>query len=122
MAAQSRSISRRRTVLVSPPRRRGYYRARSRPAGVRVPVAIIAGLMPGAMRFLAWVKIGDYNGGLQHLVAQYTGYHIWDGKWSTDEMGNGLYPLMMGVAVHYIANAVGINRWLDKSRVPIIRV
>jgi hypothetical protein len=93
-----------------------------RRGGFTLPIAVIAGFMPGAWRL--WEKRG---GGL-NLVANeagriYIGYDSWTGAWGFDSLKFGTLPIILGMAVHkVIGGMLGVNRLIARSGLPVIRL
>lgn len=109
MATKTRTITRYR----SSPRMRSYSRSRG---GFKVPLAVIAGLVPGVSYSLS---APDNTQRMDRLVASYTGFFPSNGTFNRQMLSFGLYPLLIGVLVHGAASAIGLNRFVGRMHLPI---
>ena len=66
---------------------------------------------------------GNWKHALNHLVAGWTGYSIPDGG-KFDFVNGALYLKMTlaGMAIHWVAGKVGLNRALGRARIPFLRI
>lgn len=96
---------------------------------MKVPLAVVAGLMPGVAN--VWAHRNDDPSKLQGMAAAasrvFLGYASTNKYGYNDTIGfhpyllsYGTGPLLAGFAVHWIANKVGINRAL--SRIPFLSI
>lgn len=110
--------SRRRRTIVRYVRR-GARRAR----GVTFPIAVMAGLAPGAARAVEGFKNDGFRGAAYRLANDFTGYDAYNNSWNASELKYGLLPLAAGYAVHWLfGSKLGINRALGRANVPFIRL
>jgi hypothetical protein len=87
------------------------------------PLAVIAGLAPGAARAIDGFKRDGVRGAGYTLANDFTGYDPYQGKWSLTEMRRGLLPLAIGIMVHKVVGGkLGVNRALAASGIPYIRL
>lgn len=63
---------------------------------------------------------GDGYGAGTRVIANVTGYNIQTGKFNWKEIN--ILPAVVGTFIHIGANLLGINRFLARSRVPIVRI
>lgn len=93
-------------------------RSHNRGSG-KIPIAIVAGFLPGA--FWVWdaASQGNMSGAGSRAVAAYTGYVTWAKAWDFNHLWKGAFPLLGGILLHTIANRFGINRWIAKARLPV---
>lgn len=87
-----------------------------------IPVAVIAGLAPGAYRAYEGFSTDGIRGLAYRLSNDFTGFDPYQKKFNLFEMKYGLGPLLLGVAVHKVAGKLGINRALGRAGVPFLRV
>lgn len=92
-------------------------RHRSNGNGKKVSLAMVLGLVP-AVTFA--MSAPNITSGLQYIVWSYTGYSMWEKRWSTAALYHGLYPLLGGMFVHFLANAFGVNKMI--SKVPYVQI
>lgn len=99
------------------PRRRGVRRFLPK----KIPLAVIAGLMPG-ITFAFDNPEHDSRQFFERLGWEYFGFVSWEAmpRFDTGGFRYGLYPLLASVGVHWLANVTGINRAL--SRVPYVEI
>jgi len=115
--AATRVITRYRT----PPKAKRHARAKT-----TIPLALVVGFAPMVTRFLTNATKGEgieYAG--KRALEDLTGYRVEDGKWSLggDHTAKyGLYPILVGLVVHKLANKVGINAALGRAGVPLLRL
>lgn len=68
-------------------------------------------------------EMNSITWGAAELGATLTGYHpLVADKWSFGRLKKGLIPILFGAGAHKLANAFGINRFLARAGVPIIRI
>jgi hypothetical protein len=106
-------------------RTRRVYSAPSSPRRARsftIPIAPVAGLAAGMAEPAQKMIAGDFNGGLQAISRNYTGYDPATAKFNIAYLSKGALPLLTGLVVHKAASVLGINRMLGQAKVPIIRI
>ena len=101
------------------PRRVRRSRSRSIPT---IPLAVVAGFTP-----LIWGAWSEFQrGGMpslsQHLAGNLAGYSIESRKLYPEALVTGWTPIVIGLVVHKLASALGINRALAASRIPLLRL
>ena len=79
-------------------------------------MAVVAGLVPGITFALG---APDNTQKMDRLVSSYTGFFPSTGQFNRNMLSYGLYPLLFGFAVHGLAGAFGLNRFVAKMRLPI---
>lgn len=96
-------------------------RHRNRNGNMTLPLGIIAGFAPGAMRM--WNNRGSMGSLAHEAGAIYLGYNTYDGTFQPDYMKFGTLPIVLGFLVHWLAGEkFGINRMLSRAKVPILRI
>lgn len=90
--------------------------------GFKLPIAIVAGLMPGLQRTLNGFQVGGLRGGVNEAAKVYLGYFPDEGQWHPSTMWYGFAPLVLGMVVHKAASVLGINRALGRAGIPVIRI
>ena len=113
MATATRTITRYRSRPKKKARRRAKF---TLPIAITIPVAsqaiTLGKLALDTSPQNAMAVAGRY----------YTGFDTRDHKFHMDGLKAGLLPLLMGITVHKLAGAVGINRALGRAKVPWIRI
>jgi hypothetical protein len=87
-----------------------------------IPLAVVAGFMPLGIDVAHQLQAGEWEQAGYVLQHNLIGVNPWTGKWDTQGFSHGLYPILGGFGVHWIANKVGINRMLSQMRIPLIRI
>jgi len=87
-----------------------------------LPVAVVAGIMPVAYQGLKGFQQDGVEGLIKRTTLSLTGYNVEDHKFYTDNLKEGLYPMIIGMLVHWGAKKFGINRALGAAGIPVIRV
>jgi hypothetical protein len=87
-----------------------------------LPLAVIAGLLPGVAVTATAVKNSGWMMGTRVLGLSYTGFDYQTGTFSLNSMKSGLLPLFIGTLVHKAAGMLGINRAIAGAGIPIIRI
>jgi len=84
-----------------------------------LPLAVMAGLsvpvIGTVQRISTPAEIPPY------LVAGFTGLGA-DGQFNFANLRAGAFPVMAGMAAHWIASKLGVNRALGQAGVPFIRI
>lgn len=113
------------TKTVTRYRSRPKKKARRR-AKMTLPLAMIA---PLGMLGVKTVQTGvnDPLEGVNYLTGALTGYRPdWKEKgWKPfhfERLKSGTIPILMGLLVHKLAGATGVNRALGRARVPWLRI
>jgi len=65
---------------------------------------------------------GDAKRFSDALIANWTCYSPPDGKFDFVNKGIGIKLTLVGCLVHWLASRFGVNRYLSRSKVPVIRV
>ena len=87
-----------------------------------IPIAVVAGLIPLALTAKrGWDNEGIVGAGKETLFAM-SGYHYDTRQYHLDYMKNGLFPILGGVMVHWLASKLGVNRALGRARIPLLRI
>lgn len=93
------------------------------PLGVVIPIAnsLVSGAKPGWDSPLNHAMRGEWNRVMNNLA---NGWLFWDMDGQKMDPNGGGYMKMMiiGGIIHWLASKIGINRWLGRARVPIIRI
>jgi len=94
-------------------------RSGSRSSGMKIPLGIVAGFIPG----IAWageaVQAGNWNGALERVSLAYTGIRPNPFTITSGYLGKGLYPVMFGFLAHTLANRFGVNKAIGKLGLPV---
>lgn len=112
----TRAIARRRTIT------RFIRRGRSRASHSTVPMAVMAGFVPMAVRGYNGYKANGIVGGLDGISSALTGYSVFDQKWHPEIMMQYLAPIAYGWGIHWLAGRLGVNRALGRAGVPFLRI
>jgi len=92
-----------------------------RRAKTKIPVAVVAGFIPLAAKALSDVQMYGLPG-LQNTVTAVVPYNPVTRQFTTANLSQGLFPILIGFAVHKIASVMGINRALASAKVPLLRI
>src|SRR3972149_8309123 len=112
--------TRSRTVFVRAPKRRRNGNGGGRFGSKKIPLAIIAGLVPG-VSFAVNNPERSFRQGMERIIWTYTGFVPWDRmRWDSGGLVFGLYPLLGGGFAHWLANLHGLNRAVAK--IPYVQI
>lgn len=103
---------------------------KGRKKGFTLPVAVMAGFVPGLSRLGTHFSNPGLHGASNGFEAVgieagriYLGYDPRDGSWNWRLMALGTLPILVGGVVHkFIGGKLGVNRMLASSGIPIIRL
>ena len=109
-------------------KRRGKTRRKSN--GFKLPVAVVAGFVPGIARTFTHFRNPSLHGSSNGIEAAgveasriYLGYDPRDGDWNPALLSMGTVPLILGMLVHkFVGGRLGVNRALASAGIPIIRL
>jgi hypothetical protein len=87
-----------------------------------IPIAIVAGLAPGAATTYQGFKAGGAKGALQELAGCMIGFDDYSHTWNFAKTRWGLQPLIGGMIIHKIASMVGLNKAIAAAGIPFIRI
>lgn len=87
-----------------------------------IPVAVVAGFLPGATASIQDFQTYGLQGGTTMMARRYIGYDPQSGTFHPGMMWGGTFPLLLGLMVHKIAGIFGVNRALANARIPFVRV
>jgi len=94
-----------------------------RRARATLPLAVVAGFVPPARIIFAESQGGrGIEGGAVAASRIFLGYDSNTAQWDFQQLQYGFGPILMGFAIHKIAQVVGINRALAGARIPFIRI
>ena len=93
-----------------------------RKAGFTLPVAVVAGFLPGISTSLDYFNRYGFQGLSTQLGRVYLGYDSQTSRWIPSLMWQGTGPLAIGLIVHKVASMLGVNRALASARIPFIRI
>lgn len=87
-----------------------------------IPIAVVAGFSIPAAKAWEGFKGSGISGAVAMLSRGFTGYAPWAGTWDYRDLKMGLLPVIVGMAVHKVASALGINRALASTGIPLVRI
>jgi len=87
-----------------------------------LPMAVVAGFMPPMSRAYNAFKGYGFSGLGSRLSQDFTGFNPNDGSWNPSLMQYGLLPVSIGVLIHKLASAFGINRAIAAAGIPLLRI
>jgi len=94
-----------------------------RKARATLPLAVVAGFVPPARIIFAESQGGrGIEGGAVAASRIFLGYDSINARWDFQQLQYGFGPILMGFAIHKVAQMVGINRALASARIPFIRI
>lgn len=76
---------------------------------------------PGWKSFIQGAQAGDWGAAYDALVANYLFYSVPENKFDI-KYGIGTKLTFVGCGIHWLASKVGLNRFLGRARVPVLRV
>jgi len=94
-----------------------------RKAQATLPLAVVAGFVPPAR--IIWAESRDgrgIEGGAVAASRIFLGYDSTNARWDFQQLQYGFGPILMGFAIHKVAQMVGINRALAAARIPFVRI
>lgn len=86
-----------------------------------LPIAIVAGFIPGVTKTIAGFQTGGLQGGARVAGNIYLGYDMDTAKFNFALMRHGLGPVILGTIVHKVAGILGVNRAIARAGIPILR-
>lgn len=87
---------------------------------ITIPLAVVAGFLPGALRLKNHMtSFQDFG---QEASRIFLGYTPSDGTFKPQLMTYGTLPIVIGFVAHYAANKFGLNRVLARANIPFIRI
>ena len=95
---------------------------RSRKNRFTIPLTVAAPLGYTGYNAYLYARNQSVPDALDKVSKWYTGYSLETGKWSMANLSFGLFPLLLGMFAHKVANRLGVNRALSSAGIPIIRV
>lgn len=88
-----------------------------------LPITIVGPLAASGIRLVNDSKALGVETAFSNMVGFYTGYNPkkmnWQG-WS--RISQGIGPVVIGAAIHRVANSLGVNRALSGAGIPFIRI
>lgn len=105
-------------------------KARSRNNGIKIPISLVAGMIPGIGKLWEHGTNPGLHGQPNGLLAMgvegsriYIGYDPRNGQFNAGWLGMGLLPLIGGGIIHkFVGGRLGINRMIANSGIPVLRV
>jgi hypothetical protein len=90
--------------------------------GIKVPVAVVAGFLPGIIKvWEAWPQ--GASAAAREAGRVYLGTDFWDAKFNWQWLWYGTLPIIAGALVHrFVGGAMGVNRALGRAGIPFIRL
>lgn len=89
---------------------------------VTLPLTVVAGFAVPARRVIYHIQTGGIYEGLAEISRDFIGLEPSNGSWNFSHLRYGALPVVVGLTFHKIATAIGLNRWLARSGVPLIRI
>jgi len=87
-----------------------------------IPVAVVAGFLPGATASIADFQTYGMKGATTMISRRYIGFDPQSGKFAPSLMWGGTFPLILGLIVHKVAGIMGVNRALSNAGIPFVRI
>ena len=85
-----------------------------------IPLAVVAGFIP--MGVGLWGRRTAPKEMARYALVATTGIDFVGKRWTSEFLGEGAGAILAGFLVHKLANVIGINRMLARSKVPFIRI
>jgi len=93
-----------------------------RKARQTLPLAVVAGFVPPARIIYAESQANGIEGGAVAASRIFLGYDSSSARWDFQQLQYGFGPILVGFAIHKVAQMVGINRALASAKIPFIRI
>lgn len=91
--------------------------------GFTLPVAAILGFVPLATNVIDQVRVNGMAGVRDYVPRTIIPYDPQSHRFTTAYLGYGLYPILMGMGVHWLVGGkLGVNRMLAQARIPFLRL
>ncbi len=88
-----------------------------------LPIAVLLGFAPSISYAWSNFRSTGLEEGVRVFARSFTGYDPASGVWNWAHLNTGLFPVLMGLAVHkFVGGMLGVNRTLGSAGVPIIRL
>lgn len=121
----TRAVAKRRRTVTRYVRR-GYRRA----SKMTLPIALIAGVIPGLSRMWTHFTNPGLHGQPNGFAAMgveagriYLGLDTRTGQFNMAWMSLGTGPVLLGAIVHkFIGGTLGVNRMLARTKIPLLRL
>lgn len=95
---------------------------RRRRNGITVPIAVVAGFIPGFYNVAEHTRLYGWRGGIKEMGRIYMAFDHTTGNWDWDWLKYGTIPILIGLLAHnLIGRGLGLNRALARARLPVIR-
>lgn len=95
---------------------------RSQRRSATLSIAVAAGFAVPVFTTMNAATKSGFLFATKHLFSAFTGWDYDTGRWNAANLCNGTIPVMLGVLVHRVASAFGVNRALASAGVPLIRI
>lgn len=89
--------------------------------GITIPLAVVAGFAVPTRYVSYKFQSEGWRGGLKEMTKVFTGLQD-DGNWNITHLKYGTLPVVLGLTVHKVMSALGVNRLLAQSGIPIVRI
>lgn len=93
-----------------------------RSGGVKIPLTVLAGFMPLFGHMAAGYRSQGFPGVAREISTGLVGYDPVGNRWDYLNLRFSLLPIILGLAAHKLASAVGVNRALSRAKIPFIRI
>lgn len=97
-------------------------RRRNGVKGMTIPVALMVGFLPITLEAINGAQRGGWKGMAHQVAYSFTGWDTDTRTWEQSRLKGGLYPVLIGMGVHWIADKMGVNRALQRAKMPILRI
>lgn len=109
-----------RSVVRYVGRKKRHYSRRGR---LQLPVAIIAGFIPGVTGIVNELRVGGPQAAMRQASRSFAGFDPSTSQINLTWLYGGLAPLLLGLFIHkFIGGSMGVNRMLGRMRIPLLRV
>ena len=109
-------------VVRRSPSRVVYRNSRKRKRKPTIPLSIVGGFMPYLVYNLQNFKYYGIQQMIERSTLPFVPYNPHHGFVQTDKLMFGLYPVAAGIAIHFAARWLGVNRALSRMGVPLVRI
>jgi hypothetical protein len=87
-----------------------------------VPLAVVGGFAVPITKMYQGFRGEGLTGALNEAIKGFIGYRPTAKTWDFMCLKDGLLPVVVGITVHKMASALGVNRMLASTGIPILRI
>lgn len=94
---------------------------RRRSRNITISAAMTAGIVAYGAQVAHSRQEGIY--GMTRAAVLYgTGFDMYSNRFYFQFLNRGLFPVLGGMALHFLANRLGVNRMIARAGIPLVRI